>query len=182
MRSYRFIPRDPIWVAAGALDRARKRLSEFDARLSIWWSPNRHAWDYKADAPAEIPGRWRVVEWLANLGNWQTVFFIEGPNGEYRDFEPVEAILQRLGRAIVPTDVAAQSAEEASQKREATRHREFAEACNELHEDLSARHSGIRQTFGPGYIRRRSVKQSDLRDTNHQRFLRQHKAKWSGSA
>lgn len=160
-RSYHFRPADPIWAPTAALERARRRLKEFDPRLSIWWSSTRHAWDYKNDCPAEIPGRWRVVEWLTRQGNWTTVFYLEGPSGEFRDFEPVEAILQRLGRAIVPTDEASRAADEAQVDRGRTKHREFAEACNELHEDLSARHNGIRQTFGPGYIRRRRVKQSD---------------------
>lgn len=181
-RSYLFIPPDPIWAAAGALQLARKRLQDFDPRLNIWWSPSRRAWDYKRDAPAEMAGRWRIVEWMPNHGNWHTAFYWEGPNGEFRDFEPLEPILQRLGRALVPTDVASKLADEAEAERNATKRREFAEACNELHEDLSARHNGVRQTFAPGYIRRRNVKQSDLQDTNHQRFLRDHKKKWDGSS
>jgi len=157
-------------------------LERFDSRLSLWWSPSRKAWDYVRDCPAERPGRWRVVEWAPNQGNWLTCFYWEGENGEYRDPLPVEPILQRLGRASVPTAEAAKIAEDAAERREKERHGEFAEACNELHEDLSARHNGIRQTFGPGYIRRRRVKQSDLENTNHQRFLRDHAKKWSGSS
>lgn len=179
-RSFSYRPADPIGVSSSALARARKRLSTLDWRLALWWGANRHAWNQDGSV-AEIPGRWCVMEWLPRHGHWHRLFYLEGPNGEYRDFEPLEPTLDRLGRAMVPTDVAAAKTEEAEQKRELQRRTELAEANREYHDDFAARHHGIRQTFGPGYIRRRQVSRSDLRETNHQRFVREHFKKWDGS-
>lgn len=173
-RSFHFKPPDPVWAPSSALDEARKALRAFDPRLNLWWSTTR-----KRDDP-ERPGRWRVVEWMANQGNWSTCFYWEGENGEYRDPMPVQPIIDKLGRIAQNLAVVAQQAEEAEQKREHTRLKEWQEACRELHEDLSARHNGIRQTFGPGYIRRRRVKPTDTHDTNHQRWVKSHLKKYHG--
>jgi hypothetical protein len=176
-RSFLFRPQDPIWAPSSALERARKALSDYDWRLGLWWSPMR-----ALGRDEERPGRWRVVEWMPRHGNHHTVFYLEGPEGQFRDFEPVDAILARLRKAAsVDTKTAAAQADQAAQDRELQRRTELAEANREFQEDHAARYHGVRQTFGPGYIRRRSVKRSDIADTNHQRFVREHLKKWDGS-
>lgn len=136
----------------------------------------------RCDQDAERPGRWRVAEWLPNHRHWHTIFYWESEGGGFRDFEPVEAILARLRRAAsVDTKTAAAQTEAHSQERELQRKTELAAANKEFHEDHTARHHGIRQTFAPGYIRRRQVKRSDVQDTNHTRFTKQHLKKWGGS-
>lgn len=45
---------------------------------------------------SEIPGRWRVVRFSVNAGEWDTVFYWEGDNGEFLNEFPVETILARV--------------------------------------------------------------------------------------
>lgn len=175
-RSYRFRAPDPPWVAASMIERARRALHEFDPRLSIWWSPTRGAtWD------PDTPGRWRIVEWMPRQANWTTVFYWEGPKGQYRAPEPIEPILLRLAAADVPMDVLDRSVEEEQERAGRKRKDELRDACREQAEDLGARKFGIRQTFGPGYIRRREVKASDLRETNFTKFVAEHRQRFSGA-
>lgn len=166
-KSYNFHPPDPAWTPTVALETARRRLRAFDSRLSLWWSPMRRAaedWDR--------PGRWRVVEWLPNQGNWTTAFYWEGPSGEYREPLPVEPIIQKLQSIQVSTVQADLQAEHATNAANATRKADFQAALREHFEDHFARDQGIRQTFAPGYIRRRQVKRSDIANTNFKRYLR----------
>lgn len=180
-RSFSYRPADPLGVSSSALERARKRLTAFDWRLALWWGANRHAWNPDGSL-AEVPGRWCVMEWMPRHGHWHRCFYLEGPNGEYRDFEPVQAIIDRLGRAsMLTTQEAAEKAERDTHKAKMQRANELIEANREFHEDFAARHHGIRQTFGPGYIRRRQVSRGDLQNTNHQRFVKAHQKKWDGS-
>lgn len=87
--SLRFCPPDPVWAPAESLEKARKALKAFDPRLNLWWSPMRHF-------NSELPGRWRVVEFLAGSGTWDTVFSWEGPEGQYRPPLPVEPIIAKI--------------------------------------------------------------------------------------
>lgn len=82
-------PADPIWAPSAALSRIRKALREYDSCMSIWWSPMRRM-------TSEIPGRWRVVRFSVNAGEWDTVFYWEGDNGEFLNEFPVETILARV--------------------------------------------------------------------------------------
>lgn len=175
-RSFHFQPPDPVWAPSSALAEARRALRSFDPRLNLWWSTTRKRDDL------ERPGRWRVVEWMPNQGNWATCFYWEGPGGEYRAPMPVQPIIDKLGTIAKSLALAAEEAEKGEKAREHQRLKDWQEACSEMHEDLSARHNGVRQTFGPGYIRRREVKQEDLHDTNHQRWVKSHLDKYHGAA
>lgn len=174
--SYRFCAPDPPWVPSAAIERVRRELRAFDERVGIWWSPMR-----RADSDPHRPGRWRVVEWLPRMGNWSTAFYWEGPDGEYRDFEPVGPIIAKLQRIAKPLDQQLGLCEASNETREERRKKEIREMVAEHHDDFFARTTGVRQTFGPGYIRRREVKRSDIARTNHLKAVEEHAKKWDGS-
>lgn len=88
-RSIRWQPQDPIWAPVAALERARRALRDYDSCLSIWWSPMRRM-------NSSQPGRWRVVRYSFNAGEWETVFYWEGDNGEYLGSFPKETLLARV--------------------------------------------------------------------------------------
>lgn len=173
-RAFHFRPPDPVWAPKGHIEHVRKRLAEFDPCIGLWWSTTRHGED------EERPGRWRVVEWLQRRGEWTTACYWEGNEGQY--LEPsVGGIIAKLSRMRAPMDELAAECDEHAQKREKTRRSELREACAEHASDFAHRRDGVRQTFAPGYIRRRSVKQADLVNTNHNRFLEDFRKKWSGA-
>lgn len=82
-------PADPIWAPSAALSRARRALKAYDPCLSLWWSTVRRV-------GSEIPGRWRVVRFSFNTGEWDTVFYWEGDNGEFLNEFPTETLLARV--------------------------------------------------------------------------------------
>jgi len=176
-RMSRWTPPDPVWVATGHVEAVRSALREYDPLLNLWWSPMRGA-----SRTPDLPGRWRVVRWVPSQGNHTTVFFWEGEGGTYRGLDgSVTAMVDRLRRCDRPIeDVEAEinaSTEEAerAQKRD---QENFREDIKKHWEDYDARDHGVRQTFGPGYIRRRTVKHSDIEATNHKRAVN---ARVSGS-
>lgn len=174
-RSFHFRPQDPIWAPAGHLEAVRKRLARHDPYISVWWSPLR-----RMDT-SELAGRWRVVEWMPRNGNWSTAFYWEGPNGEY--LEPcAEAIIRKLESIRVPANVAAQEVDATNERVTKKQRAELRAACEEDDREARARLLGIRQTFGPGYIRsRRAIRQGDKgNDTNHKRFVRRWLAEHGG--
>lgn len=88
-RTIKWQPQDPVWAPVAALSRARRALRDYDACLSIWWSPMRRMGE-------EQPGRWRVVRYSFNASEWETVFYWEGDNGEYLGSFPKETLLARV--------------------------------------------------------------------------------------
>lgn len=166
-RSYNFRPRDPVWAPSGALASLRRLLSERDWKLSIWWSPGRRGDDPKT------PGRWRVVQWLASTSNWHTIFYWEGPRGEYRDIWPIEPIIQRIMQADRPLREAEEDAESSNYRMEAKRKAALKEDLKRYWEDYSARHGGRRQSFGSITRPRSWKKPEELLDTNHKRWMRE---------
>lgn len=77
-RSFSFRPADPTWAPVELLERVRAALRDYDAHLSLWWSPMRgmNSWPV---------GRWRIVCWMPKQGNWDTVLYWEKPDGSYRE-------------------------------------------------------------------------------------------------
>ncbi len=174
-KSYHFRPQDPVWAPTGLLESVRKRLREFDSGISVWWSSTR-----RIDDP-EVAGRWRVVQWMERLGNWTTVFYWEGESGAY--LEPnATGIINRLQRARRPLEDVDSEVDAHNKTHDQKRRKELADAQKEYADDLTARRYTSRQTFAPGYIRRRFVKPEDLMDTNHSRFVREHEKKWGGGS
>lgn len=74
--------------------RVRRELRAYDPHCDIFWSKTR-----KMASDGTRPGRWRVVRFGFGLNGWRTVFYWEGPNGEYREPFPVEPILVLLRKA-----------------------------------------------------------------------------------
>lgn len=171
-RSYTFRPPDPVWVARSELRALQSALAKIEPDLDVWWSPARG----RGGDPRR--GRWRIVSWSPGSSNWLTVFYVEGPLGEYRPLSPMGPILRQVekvawtGRQSIAE--LEREVDEHNAKVKAARDSELEGAMREYLEDFGARHQGIRQTFAPGYIRRRSVAAKDLIETNHQRFLREH--------
>ena len=88
-RTIRWRPQYPVWAPVASLERARRALRDYDPCLSIWWSPVRRHND-------EQPGRWRVVRYSFNTGEWDTVFYWEGDNGEFLGSFHKETLLARV--------------------------------------------------------------------------------------
>jgi hypothetical protein len=165
-RSFNFRPPDPIWAPAGVLERTRRKLAEENWRLSVWWSHCRMAgYDH------ETPGRWRIVEWMPEQMNWATIFYWEGPEGQYRHPDDADAIIRRVHRADRPIDEIDAENDRHNAQIDQKKRREHIKVLLEHYLDLKERDQGIRQTFGPGHIRRRQVKASDLDNTNHKKWL-----------
>ncbi len=90
-------PPDPVWANSEQLEVARESLREYDPYLALWWSRARRG------SSRSCPGRWRVVRYKPG-GGFNTVFYLEGPTGEYRDPEPIAPILAQLKKADVGLD------------------------------------------------------------------------------
>lgn len=82
-RARRFQPPDPIEVSSVAVSLCRKRLAAFDRDVTIWWSEPKQCW--------------RVMRWMENDGSWQEQLTWCGPNGEYRDIDAPDAIVNAIG-------------------------------------------------------------------------------------
>lgn len=172
-RSFNFRPRDPDGVSQALVARARRLLADYNPRLNLFWSP----WAETERHP-DVPGRWRVVEWLPNLANWTTAFFLKGPGGEYRSPEPMEPHLERLKRGDQRLRDAAAEVDAHNARVDELRRRELREALREYWDDWLARFgpNGTRQTFGPGRLRTRAAVNGQARafkNGDHERFLRQ---------
>lgn len=83
-----FRPHEPAWVNKTAIERVRKTLVAYDPLVNLHWGGERKPLH-------EMPGRWKVVEWLRSLAGWDVVFYVEGEGGSY--IEPCsEYLLRRL--------------------------------------------------------------------------------------
>lgn len=174
-RSYTFRPPDPSWVAPSQLRALQRALRGIEPDLDVWWSPAR------GRGTDQRKGRWRIVSWSPGSSSWLTVFYVEGPLGEYRPIDPMDPIISQVrkvawaGRQRV-ADLE-REVEEHNARLRTKRYEELERGCREWLEDFSARRNGIRQTFGPGYIRRRpraAEKVAGEQEASvHQRWLRE---------
>jgi len=143
-------PPDPVGVSRTSIAKARARLAEYDALANLWWSPNH---GHKTG----LPGRWRVVHWSSTAAAWVTVFYWEGPRGEFRDVLPIEPLLAKLRRAEDNhrSDVI-RKMDEANATREFKRKLAFRRMLAEHDKDTHARLSGGKIVSAPGYVRPRN--------------------------
>lgn len=86
-----FRPPDPAWAPVEALQQVRAALKRYDPFLDLWWSP-------VIRMGQENPGRWTIKCWDEKSGSWDLVHIWEGPNHEYRDEFPVDAIIEVVAR------------------------------------------------------------------------------------
>lgn len=168
-RSYRFTPPDPYWIPKGTIEEVRRRIRRFDPWLNVWWSPMRgHL--------TGCPGRWRIVQWLPRAVTWSTVFYWETSEGDYLPLRPVNQILTKLASARHDLVELGQRIEEENERRERIRGSEVRQVTREHFIDYAKRMLGLRQTFGPGPLRRRSfLRGKGLLDphSNHARWVRE---------
>lgn len=166
-RSFRYQPADPTWIGPARMERVRELLVGVDGYLNIFWQPV-----YPSKDP-EMPGRWRIVDFSKQAGIWRTVFYLLGPEGQYRDPEPAEWYLEKL-RGMLRTNLkeVAAKIDEHNAKVDAAHEAELADGRKQWAEDFTERHEGVRQTFGPNYIRRRRVPRADALNSDHQRWVK----------
>lgn len=84
-----FRPPDPAWAPSEALAEARAALKRYDPFLDLWWSPVIRMGD-----PTGNTGRWTIKCWEQKTGGWDTVHIWEGPNREFRNEFPVDALIE----------------------------------------------------------------------------------------
>lgn len=171
-RMSHWCPADPEWCSLHEVRSVRLALKRHDALLNLWWEPARR----RAQTP-DIPGRWRVVRWMQTLGNHDTVFYWEGDNGSYRGLDgAATAMVNRLQMMEQKTmKELDRECEEHNAEVDRKRRAEHRENMERHWEDFNKRAYGVRQTFAPGYIRRREVKPQDLGNTNLDRYMRSRK-------
>lgn len=149
-RSFCFRPPDPVWASSTQLEEVRAGLAAFDPRVTLWWSST-HCCDDQVR-----PGRWRLVEWMPNHGNWSTICYWKGPQNQYREPGPLSAMTARLEKiARNMKELAAEVARDA-ERNEKKRKATLMTDLSEYNRDLFERQFGIKQTFGPGGIRSRA--------------------------
>lgn len=167
LRDRRWRPENPTCASEGTIAAVRQALWKLDPRLDVWW----YRW-HRSDTPEH--GRWAIMYWKERAQEWSVVFFWEGPGGEYRQLslECTQPILNCLAECEEEADVASRRAAEEKRVANAKDHEEVRQASAEYTRDFLQRDQGIRQTFAPGYIRRRSVKPADIENTNHKLWLR----------
>lgn len=166
-------PADPVFVSVSEVMRCRESLKALDPKLDIWWNA-----DWK-NSDTKQPGRWAIMYWMERSHHWGVVKYWETAGGDFRPMtiDCVEQIKREL--AEIDADKSGQDvksvnrlADKLEQERKQKKHIESVEALREFTNDMMERNFGVRQTFAPGYIRRRSVKASDLSKTNHALWLR----------
>jgi len=190
-RSYHFRPPDPTWVSAKMLEEVRAALRAFDPYVTIWWSETKRCVSHP-----EMPGRWRVMEYLPRKNNWLEAFTWETPSKGYRLPWPASAIIHKLGQSMVRMDVASRLADEFTQKTRAAEKAEFYSSMDEWMRDQAERTVGSRATprsilhatsETEDGIRRRAharggMFRRDARLSNHEKFLLEHFKKQRGDA
>ena len=175
VRSRTWRPADPVWSPREALEKVRRAINaHFDGKLDVWWHDEWKPYDTRQ------PGRWAVMYWRDKAKEWSVVFYWETASGDFRniDLDCITAFLNMLeeadcskaGRSLKERRNQIEGAQEIQKEKRVAENRK---AGLEYAEDHTARDFGIRQTFGPGHIRRREVKPKDLVNTNHNRWKKQ---------
>jgi hypothetical protein len=129
------------------LEACRRSLKAYDLDLDLWWSPVRKP-------RCELPGRWRVVAWLPNTGNWDTVFYWEGEDGTYRDPSP-QALLNKVMQCDMwarGDNLAALSTrtDEANEKKDKAKERARLDGTFKDSMDFAESQSGIKRWYDMG--------------------------------
>lgn len=174
-RCRKWRPPDPVWAPREALNKVRGAINHhFDNRLDVWWIEERCEDDMRQ------PGRWAVMYWKERAQEWSVVFYWETAAGEFRNIgldciTVFTNMLHECDNAKPSNDLkdVRRKHEEAQAVAQEKRIAANKDARRRYSEDHLARDVGIRQTFAPGYIRRRQVKKSDLKDTNHERWRKE---------
>ena len=149
-RSVAWQPADPIWAPSAALARIRRALKAYDSYLSIWWSPMRRM-------ASEVPGRWRVVRYSVNMGEWDTVFYWEGDNGELLNEFPVETILARvqacdLSKQGKNLQEVADEVERHNERLKETRKKQMSEQAWKTAHEQAEHASGLKRTYATAKV------------------------------
>lgn len=171
LRIRNFRPDDPSWAPRDTCQRVRAALRRLDSRLELWWWPRAEANDPKEK------GRWAIMFWRDKVLCWSVVFYWQGVAGEYRplSIDALQPILNHLAACDADNGKDAgkldREMREKAARSEAKEKQDFSEAQAEYAADHMARNFGIRQTFAPGYIRRRTVKHSDVARTTWSKYL-----------
>lgn len=155
-------PDDPVWAPVEAVAQVRERLMATDPRLNVWWVHN-----WKKD-DAKQPGRWAVVYFMQRARTWSVVYYWEGAGGEFRplSIDCADAMVNAVRSREIEADKLAKQCEDDNEKRGAARKQELFDNLAAEARDVYARTVGVRQTFGPGYIRsRRAFGSSRNRET-----------------
>lgn len=124
-------------------------LRRMDARLDVQW--------------CYLQQKWKVCEWVGGQFNrWMLSFYWTGTNGEFRSIESAEPLLQKLydidfAKLKNSNWRGAIDGAMDSRRRQfvENRKRGIEDAGREHVKDMFERSEGVRQTFGPGPIRRR---------------------------
>ena len=149
-------PPDPVQASRVALERVREALKRYDPLVNVWWSPNR-------GHQTGQPGRWRIVRFFEAMGEWRTLFYWEGPQGEYRPLyaEPIlnqlrhdEAQARKGLRAVIA------ALEEQSKALSIARRMGLTDVLVQHAKELSDVMVKGKQVFAPGYVRKRNFGES----------------------
>jgi hypothetical protein len=160
-RAFYFQPPDPPWAGSESIARARRALREYSRELQVFWSPLRRF-------SSALPGRWRVVQWSKGSGVWSTLFFWEGPNGEYR---PPDAAA--LLKEVMRCDVSNRGEHMGTIAKKIDEHVERAETKKEADQhDIAFREAADRVDYG----------HSDIAGGTIKDFRRRHNISMSSSA
>lgn len=115
---------------------------------------------------------------MQNQANWTTAFYMEGDQQQYRGPDAIGAAIDKLRRIRRPMDELDEQATAGAKVAKEKRRSELRAMLKEHFVDHYQRDQGIRQTFAPGYIRRRRVAPSDIAQTNHLRAMAEHQRAW----
>lgn len=158
-------PKPPIGKSVP--DEVARGLRAFDPHMAMLW--------------CDRSKRWWVQSWMERAGFWCKDMPWQGDEGEYRDLPATaDPIIAAIRTKLVDMSALGATSSERYRKLDAMfagtreaiqakKRRMVNEAGAEYRKDLAARHYGIRQTFGPGYIRSRGGLL--LGSPNHRKFI-----------